>query len=129
MDRHTRTDFVSSPVLAVAAYGIPAAALVAVNFLEDTIPFAATLLIIAAALAWAGVACVLNALRCGRTHCYVSGPILLLGAAATLLFGFGVISPGPSALDTVIWGTFALVALSFATELIWGRYVGRSRGT
>src|SRR3989442_15948432 len=32
-----------------------------------------------------GIACVVNAVRCGRVHCYFTGPFLLLLAAASLL--------------------------------------------
>src|SRR5207247_6076405 len=34
-----------------------------------------------------GVACVVNAAHCGRVHCYVTGPLYLLAAIATLLAG------------------------------------------
>ncbi len=33
------------------------------------------------------MACVVNAAHCGRVHCYVTGPLYLLAAIATLLAG------------------------------------------
>jgi hypothetical protein len=43
-------------------------------------------------LSIAGSACVANASRCGRLHCFVTGPVFLLGAFATLLDGAGVVA-------------------------------------
>jgi hypothetical protein len=34
-------------------------------------------------LSAAGLLCVLNASRCHRTHCYITGPVFLLGALLT----------------------------------------------
>jgi uncharacterized membrane protein YoaK (UPF0700 family) len=52
----------------------------------------------ARALLWAvgffaaGAACGANARRCGRTHCYVTGPLYLALSAASVLIGLGVLS-------------------------------------
>ena len=35
---------------------------------------------------WMGTGCILNAVRCRRLHCYISGPVFLTGAAALGLF-------------------------------------------
>jgi hypothetical protein len=42
-------------------------------------------LIWAAALAWMGLGCVLNARRCHRRHRYFSGPIFFVGALVVAL--------------------------------------------
>ena len=39
-----------------------------------------------------GAACVANAARCGRAHCYVAGPLYLGLSAVSALIGVGVIS-------------------------------------
>lgn len=78
----------------------------------------------AVALAWMGVGCALNAWRCHRRHCYLSSPTLLVGASMLGLQAAGAMSPN---VNTVLWGTFGLVLLSFAPELIWGRYLRGSR--
>lgn len=78
----------------------------------------------AVALAWMGTGCALNALRCGRRHCFLSGPVLWLGAMATALVALGVIS-GPNALGDAVNGSLALAALSFLSEWFWGLYAGR----
>ena len=33
--------------------------------------------------------CVVNALRCGRMHCYFTGPFMILMGFASLSYGFG----------------------------------------
>jgi len=45
-------------------------------------------------LALMGVPCLLNARRCGRIHCYFTGPFFLLLAGAALLYGLGVLPLG-----------------------------------
>jgi len=40
------------------------------------------------ALAWMGVACLANARRCGRTHCYYTGPFFLFMTLPVLLHGY-----------------------------------------
>lgn len=68
--------------------------------------------------------CALNALRCGRRHCPISGPVLWLGAIATLFVALGILS-GRNALGEVVNGTIALAALSFLSEWFWGLSAGR----
>jgi hypothetical protein len=69
----------------------------------------------------AGTACLANASRCGRLHCFLTGPLFLLGAIATLVDAAGVI-----AIDwrwifvTVIGGT----AVGYGIEWLRGKYLG-----
>lgn len=74
------------------------------------------------ALAWMGGACLINARRCGRVHCYVSGPILLVGAGLTAASGAGVLDFDPSGVSLIVVATLALAALTYLLELVWGRY-------
>jgi hypothetical protein len=74
-------------------------------------------------LAWMGVACLLNARRCHRLHCYLTGPYFLLLALTGLLYGLGVVplgSRGWSMLSValVIGGPF----LVYVPEWALGRY-------
>ena len=67
----------------------------------------------------AGLSCVANAGRCGRLHCYLTGPLYLLLAAATLLTGFEVVTPR--------WGWIPSIALAgtvlaFVPEWFRGKY-------
>ncbi|MGE0531794.1 MAG: hypothetical protein AB7G40_12340 [Hyphomonadaceae bacterium] len=74
------------------------------------------------AFTWMGGACLLNARRCGRLHCYFSGPILLLGAVMAAVVGFGVVTFGAHGMTTVVMATLVLAALTYLLEYIWGRY-------
>lgn len=80
------------------------------------------------ALTVAGAGCVANAARCGRLHCYFTGPFLLLGAAVTLTYGLGVLPLGPAR-----WGAIGLILavgscfLFCVPEWIWSKYVSRAR--
>ena len=85
-----------------------------------------------AAVAWPpllvlmGVACLVNARRCGRLHCYVTGPYFLLLAAVALLYSLGFLPLGPGGWQ---WLTSALLvggcALTCIPEWLFGRYVPR----
>jgi hypothetical protein len=74
-----------------------------------------------AALAWMGVACLLNASRSGRTHCRFTGPYYLLMIAPTLALG---------SMDAPLYAWLVLAALVllgdkiiwWATELAWGTF-------
>jgi hypothetical protein len=74
-----------------------------------------------AALAWMGLACLLNARRSGRTHCRFTGPYYLLMIAPTLAFGI---------TDAPLYAWLVLAALVllgdkiiwWATEHAWGTF-------
>ena len=72
---------------------------------------------------WMGLACVLNARRCRRRHCYYSGPVFIAGGAGVLLVGFEIVSIGADGLIIVVWGTLVLALLTYLTEPIFGKYV------
>jgi len=76
------------------------------------------------ALAVAGSACVLNAWRCGRLHCYVTGPLFLIAAAATVLDALGVVAIGG---HYILLAVFVGAALACGLECVWGKYVGSAR--
>ena len=46
------------------------------------------------ALAWMGAACLANARRCGRMHCFFTGPFFLAMAALALAVGLDIVSLG-----------------------------------
>lgn len=74
-------------------------------------------------LTFMGVACLLNARRCGRIHCYFTGPFFLLIASVGLLYGLGVLPLGARGWSTL---SVALVVgsaiLLCVPEWILGRY-------
>jgi len=70
-----------------------------------------------------GVACLINARRCARTHCYVSGPFFLLLAVVGLLYGLGLLPLGTNG-----WRVLSAVLLVgaplliYAPDHLFGRY-------
>src|SRR5262245_12469865 len=45
-------------------------------------------------LGFMGAVCLLNASRCGRIHCYFTGPFFILGAVTSLGYGIGLLPFG-----------------------------------
>jgi hypothetical protein len=68
------------------AWGLPTALLILGMFMPTPIRTG----VWAGALIWMGVACIANAARCGRTHCYLTGPFFLAMAEVTVAHGTGV---------------------------------------
>jgi hypothetical protein len=76
-----------------------------------------------AALSTMGTACTANAVRCGRLHCYITGPFFLVMAVVTLLYGLGIVPLGVNGWSliglTILVGAIALCCLP---ELFFGKY-------
>jgi hypothetical protein len=114
-------DLLSTPWLAFAVFWLPAIAIVVAGSSGfsggwRTIVWTASLTIM-------GTACIANALRCGRVHCYLTGPFFLLMALVTLLYGLGVVPLGRNGWNriglTILIGAVVLCCLP---ELVWGKY-------
>lgn len=74
-------------------------------------------------IALMGAACLLNARRCGRVHCYATGPFLLILAALALFYGIGLLPLGPhgwSILSEVLF--VGALVLCCVPEWLFGRY-------
>ncbi len=121
-DNSAARDLAAKPLPFLVAWGIPIAIIFAINFIQTYIPFEVTVTIIAMTVAWMGLSCVVNAFRCGRLHCKVSGPIFLIGAIAIIVSGFGLISAPGTYLNEIVWGTFTLALSTYLLELVWGKY-------
>jgi hypothetical protein len=73
------------------------------------------------AMAWTGAACLVNAARCGRTHCRYTGPFYLALIVPTLV-------AGSADASTPVWIALAALiliggkAIWWASERVWGRY-------
>jgi asparagine N-glycosylation enzyme membrane subunit Stt3 len=70
-----------------------------------------------------GMACILNARRCGRTHCRYTGPYYLAMIAPVLLLAAGIGSAG--FYSSLILGILILAgsrAIWWATEHAWGKF-------
>ncbi len=72
-----------------------------------------------------GFGCLANARRCGRLHCFFTGPFFLAMALVSLVHGFGVISLGSYGWAWIRGITLVgSSALTFLPERIWGQYSG-----
>jgi hypothetical protein len=76
-----------------------------------------------ASLAVIGVACLVNASRCGRVHCRFTGPFFILGAFTSLGYGLGILPLGPSGWNWIGIGTIVGgLGLACIPELLLGTY-------
>jgi hypothetical protein len=74
------------------------------------------------ALAWMGIACILNARQCGRTHCRYTGPYYLAMVVPVLIVGAGIVP-----LSLYGWLGLGAFILSggyaiWGTERAWGKF-------
>lgn len=75
------------------------------------------------ALAWMGIACILNARRCGRVHCRYTGPFYLALTIPLLLLGTGTYQSEIYAWIVLgVLSVFGGVLITWTTETAWGRY-------
>lgn len=111
-------------------WGIPIAIILATSLAESTgrIDLRWSGALWTAATAWIGLGCLVNARRCGRTHCIV------LAATLVPLSVYGAF--GESGILTVDWTPGGLywrlfllaVALAFLAECFWRRYAAVPSG-
>jgi len=70
-----------------------------------------------------GVGCLANAMRCGRRHCFYTGPFFLVMALGSLMYGFGVLPMGSSGWAMIgVTTLVGAVVLTYLPERIWGKY-------
>ncbi|MBU6442850.1 MAG: hypothetical protein KGR48_02975 [Alphaproteobacteria bacterium] len=68
-------------------------------------------------------ACFINAMRCGRLHCYLTGPLFLLGGLASLFYGLGLLPLGKPGWGIIGYTLLAgVVLLTYLPERFLGRY-------
>ena len=112
-------DWLRSPRASLLAWWIPQSAILA----GLLVPVAVRSVIWIIALIWMGTACIVNARRCGRTHCRYTGPYYLVMIAPLLVLASGILSAG-------FYGWLGLGVLIFAgskiiwwvTEWAWGKF-------
>lgn len=121
-DNSAARDLAAKPLPFLVAWGIPIAIIFVINFVQSYIPFEVTVITIAITVAWIGLSCFVNAFRCGRLHCKVSGPIFFIGAIAMIVGGFGFMSAPGAYLNETVWGTFILALSTYPLEFVWGKY-------
>jgi len=117
---HSAKDWVGSLGANLIAWSIPQAAILAGLFLE--VPARMTIWIVA--LGWMGTACLVNARRCGRTHCRYTGPYYLAMIVPVLVLASGLVSV--SFFGWMGLGVLILVGskiIWWATERAWGKFL------
>src|SRR5215471_9024488 len=79
------------------------------------------------ALAIMGAACIVNALRCGRVHCYLTGPFFLLMALIALSYGLGILRLGGNGWNLLgLITLIGTIALWYLPEMFLGKYRQRN---
>jgi hypothetical protein len=117
---HPRDIFANLPV-AIVVFWIPILAIAVtgyahIDYMIRTWVWTGGCLIMA-------VGCIVNAMRCGRLHCYLTGPFFLLGALASLAYGFGFLPLGASGWGIIGYTLLAgVVLLTYLPEHFLGRY-------
>src|SRR5262245_47999761 len=74
-------------------------------------------------LGFMGAICLVNASRCGRIHCYFTGPFFILVAVTSLGYGIGLLPFGRSGWKWI--GNLTIIGaimLSSIPEFVLGRY-------
>ncbi|MGH9351289.1 MAG: hypothetical protein ACRD2G_03880 [Terriglobia bacterium] len=66
-----------------------------------------------------GIACLANAARCGRWHCYFTGPVFLLAAAYVAVATLRIVPMFPSVLLVVV---LLLVMVAYVAEIPLGKF-------
>jgi hypothetical protein len=114
-------DILSRPLLAFTLFWLPAIAIAVAG--TSKFDAAWRTVIWTAALSTMGTACIVNALRCRRLHCYLTGPFFLGTAIVTLLYGLGVLPLGGNGWNLIgLMILVGAVALCCLSELIFGKY-------
>jgi len=112
-------DWLGSTRTHALAWWIPQAAIVAGLFVP--VPLRTAIWIVA--LLWMGTACILNARRCGRTHCRYTGPYYLAMIAPVLLLASNLV-----AVEVFGWLVLGVLILGgskflwWTTERAWGKF-------
>ena len=105
----------------LAGWGLPAIAMIAAGGLD------LEAIVWPVAIAWMGAACLANARRCGRMHCFFTGPFFLAMAALALAVGLDIVSLGARRWTWIGGGTLVGALLLYVvTESVWGRYRARA---
>jgi hypothetical protein len=116
----SRKDWFRQPLSFCLWWGLPIAIGALVGFLH--VPFRIGAGICAVLFLWMATGCLLNAIRCHRLHCYISGPLFLLGAAFAGLVASGAIVVRTQMFGNAVSAVLVLALLSFVPEMVWKRY-------
>ena len=114
-------DMVAGKLKPLLFWGLPSAALILAS------GFNVAFVVWPPALLWMGVACAVNAARCGRVHCYFTGPFFLVMAVFAALHGWEIVPLGAAGWRWL--GAITLtggLTLAYLPELVLGKYARRA---
>ncbi len=119
--KHSQLDLASNPFKFMIIWGIPILVLICSTLLVSRMLIG---WIWAISLLWMGVACLFNAKKCKRTHCFYTGPFFILMAIVSLLFGNGFIGLSDNGWIWIggITATGGILIWNFS-ESIFGKYM------
>ena len=118
-------DILESRWRVFALYWLPAIAIVAAG--TPVISSGWRTVVWTVALVTMGVACIVNALRCGRVHCYLTGPFFLLMALIALSYGLGILHLGGNGWNLLgLMTLIGAIALWCLPEMLLGKYRQRN---
>jgi hypothetical protein len=112
-------DWLGNTRASLLAWWIPRTGIIAGLFM----PVGVRTVIWIVSLTWMGLACILNAQRCGRTHCRYTGPFFLAMILPVLVLGTVGASTGLA--EWIALGFLIEVGgrlLWWATERAWGTF-------
>jgi hypothetical protein len=114
-------DIFAKPMLVVLVFWIPILAIAATGYAH--VPYSVRTAVWTVGCLIMAVGCLANAMRCGRLHCYWTGPFFLLGAIVTLLYGLGILPLGESGWGIIGYTLLGgVVFLTYLPEYFFGRY-------
>jgi hypothetical protein len=116
---NTSRDWLGNKCSSVLAWWFPFVAIIGGLFVPVSLRTAGWVI----ALGWMGVACMLNARRCNRTHCRYTGPYFLAMIVPAMVLGTGLVTVGVLgwiSLGMLIVGGSGLIW--WATERTWGKF-------
>ena len=114
-------DLISDGRFAAAVFWLPALLLIASGNLNIGVAWRTAIWTISLSIMGSG--CIVNALRCGRVHCYFTGPFFFVMAIVTLLYGLGLLALGERGWSTIsLTVLIGAVVLCYVPEFSFGRY-------
>ncbi len=118
-------DILSSRLRVFLLYWLPAIAIVVAGV--PAISSGWRTVVWTVALGTMGVACIMNALRCGRVHCYLTGPFFLLMALIALSYGLGMLHLRGNGWNLLgLMTLIGAIALWCLPEMLLGKYRQRN---
>ena len=119
--KHNQLDLISNPIIFTTIWVIPILVLICSTLLENRILIGWIWVI---SLFWMGVACLFNAKKCKRTHCFYTGPFFIVMAIVALLLGYSFINLGEN--GWILLGVFSIVGgilIWNFSESVMGKYM------